>query len=182
MHALARGGLILAVLYLFAFPGRAADLAPTEVRLTRRTDDGAYGTAAYSFRLATQDPTVHRNYVDLVFNVCGQLHINPVTGMSSRIVDLGAVPFDAAGPAPAAPGNTAWYLESFTPKAGHVYLQEIRDERQSFAVEFIVTEASADTVTLRWRPVDPTHQVLPLAPRKGAAGRMGQCGGSHPEG
>ena len=181
MHTLARLGLILCALGIMASSSRAADPAPTEVILTRRTDNGAYGTAAYSFRLASQDPAVHRNYVDLVFSGCGQLHINPVNHMSSRVADLGAVPFGPGTPTPPADGDAAWHEESITPKAGHVYLQNIKDDRQSFAVKFIVTEAGPNTVKLRWQPVDPAHQVLPLAAGKGAAGTMGQCGGPHPE-
>ena len=115
----------------------------------------------------------------MVFNGCGQLHINPVNGMDSRVTDLGAVPFVL--PAPTPPANATWLQSSVTPQAGHVYLQEIKDERQDFMVEFLVTEANADTVKLRWQPVDSAHQVLPLAPGKGAAGTMGQCGGPHRE-
>ena len=179
MNTLTRIGFFVCVLALPAFTGRTAESTPTEVTLTKRTDNGAYGTSAYSFRLASQSYAVHHNYVDLVFNACGQLHINPVNGMSSRIVDLGAIPFGPSVVAP--PAGAAWHRESITPQAGHVYLQEIKDERQSFAVEFLVTDATADTVKLRWEPTDPAHHVLPLPPGKGAGGSMGQCGGSHAE-
>ena len=57
--------------------------------LTRRANNNAYGTSAFSFRTATQDLAVHRNHVDLVFNGCGLLHFNPVGGMRSRVCDLG---------------------------------------------------------------------------------------------
>ena len=172
-------GFASCALTLAALPVQAADPVPVEVTLTKRADNGAYGTSAYSFRLASQDFAVHHNYVDLVFNGCGQLHVNPVTGMSSRVTDLGAVAFPAS--APVAPANATWRQRSVIPQTGHVYLQEIKDERQSFSVEFLVTEATADTVKLRWQPVDPAHQVLPLAPGKGAAGTAGQCGGRHAE-
>lgn len=179
MHRIIRVGFALGLLALPALAGRSAEPTPTGVTLTRRADNGAYGTSAYSFRLASQDEAVHHNYVDLVFNGCGQLHVNPVTGMSSRIVDLGAVSFDSPVATPGA--DAAWHQRSITPQAGHVYYQEIKDERQSFAVEFLVTNATADTVKLRWEPVDPAHQVLPLPPGQGAAGTMGQCGGAHAE-
>ena len=149
--------------------------------LTKRANNGAYDTSAYSFRLASQDYAVHHNYVDLVFNGCGQLHINPVTGMNSRIADLGAISFPPTAPIAPPDGDAAWRQRSITPQVGHVYLQDIKDERQSFAVEFVVTDVSAGTVKLRWQAVDPTHRVLPLAPGKGAAGTAGQCGGPHPE-
>ena len=171
--------LLLCAISLFVGTVRAAEPAPpTEVTLTKRSSNGPYGTSAYSFRLASQDQTVHHNYVDLVFNGCGQLHINPVGGMKSRITDLGTGSLEAGGE----PSATAkWYNRSIVPQAGHVYHQEIKDERQSFAVRFVVTEADADKLKLRWQPVDAAHQVLPLAAGKGAAGTMGQCGGPHPE-
>ena len=98
--------------------------------------------------------------------------------MSRQIVDLGAVPF---GPAPAVPpADAAWHERSITPQAGHVYYQEIKDERQSFAVEFVVTEVSTYTIKLRWEPVDPAHQILPLPPGKGAAGTMASAAGRTP--
>ncbi len=181
MHALARIGFALCAFTVSLSLAHATDPAPTEVTLNKRANNGAYGTSTYSFRLASQDYAVHRNYVDLVFNGCGQLHINPVTGMSSRIADLGAIPFTPTAPTAPPDGDAAWRQRSITPQAGHVYLQDIKDERQSFAVEFVVTEVSADTVKLRWQTVDPAHQVLPLAPGKGAAGTAGQGGGPHPE-
>ncbi len=179
MNTFTRMGVALCIVVLPAFVGHTAEPIPTEVTLTKRADNGAYGTSAYSFRLASQNYAVHHNYVDLVFNGCGQLHINPVNGMSSRIVDLGAIPFGPSVVTP--PADAAWHQESITPQAGHVYYQEIKDQRQSFAVEFLITNATADTVKLRWEPADPAHQVLPLAPGKGAGGTMGQCGGSHAE-
>ena len=179
MNTLARIGFTFCILALPVLSLPAAEPTPTEVVLTKRADNGAYGTSAYSFRLASQNYLVHRNYVDLVFSGCGQLHINPVNGMSSRIVDLGATPFGA--PVATPPANAAWHQESITPQTGHVYYQEIKDKRQSFAVEFVVTDSHADVVKLRWEPVDPAHQVLPLPSGQGAAGTMGQCGGTHPE-
>ena len=179
MNVSHRAFLLFCAISLFVGIVRAADPAPsTEVTLTKRGNNGPYGTSAYSFRLASQDQVVHRNYVDLVFNGCGQLHINPVNGMQSRITDLGTASLDSgAVPLPTA----AWRSRSILPQAGHVYFQEIKDERQSFAVRFLVTEMDGDTLKLRWQPVDPTHRVLPLAAGKGAAGTMGQCGGPHPE-
>ncbi len=179
MSTFARLTLALCVLMLPVSAGRTAEPTPTEVTLTKRADNKAYGASAYSFRLASQDYAVHRNYVDLVFSGCGQLHINPVVGMNSRIVDLGAVPFGKSPSAP--PADAAWHQESITPQAGHVYYQEVKDERQNFVVRFLVTDVSAGTVKLRWELVDSAHEVLPLPLGKGAAGTMGQCGGTHAE-
>jgi hypothetical protein len=139
----------------------AVEPVPAEVVLTKRVDNGAYGTSAYSFRLASQD-------------VAGQIFINPTGGMKSRIVDLGTVTFGS--PVATPPANPAWQHNSIIPQAGHVYYQEINDGRQSFAVEFLVTEATPDTVKLRWKPVNPAHKILPLAPGAGMAGTMGISG------
>jgi hypothetical protein len=152
----------------------AVEPVPAEVVLTKRVDNGAYGTSAYSFRLASQDVAVHCNFVDLVFDRSGQIFINPTGGMKSRIVDLGTVTFGS--PVATPPANPAWQHNSIIPQAGHVYYQEINDGRQSFAVEFLVTEATPDTVKLRWKPVNPAHKILPLAPGAGMAGTMGISG------
>ena len=71
MRATVRAALVLCILALPASVGRTAEPAPVEVTLTKRASNGSYGTAAYSFRLASQDYAVHRNYVDLVFSGCG---------------------------------------------------------------------------------------------------------------
>ena len=171
MHITTKLCLALCTFAHVALSAYAADPAPTEVTLTRRADNGAYGTFAYSFRLATQDYVTHHNYVDLVFNGSGKLYINPVNGMSSRITDLGVHALGTPLPTPSPEATRE--ERSISPQAGHLYLQEIKDERQSFAVEFLITEAGSDTLKLRWQPVDPDHQVLPLPAGKGAAGTMG---------
>src|SRR3954471_20476064 len=59
------------------------------VTLEMRTDNGPYKNSAYSFRQATRDTKVHCNYVDLLLNKCGMLHISTVSSNQNRIVDLG---------------------------------------------------------------------------------------------
>jgi hypothetical protein len=154
----------------------AAETAPIGVILTKRIGNGAYGTSAYSFRLTSQDLAIHQNNVDLVFDGNGQIYINPTGGMNSRVLDLGTVPLEPSIACPST--NADWQSCCFTPCANHVYYQEVRDERQSFAVEFLVIETAPDMVKLRWKPVDPAHRVLPLAPGTGMAGTMGAAGGN----
>jgi hypothetical protein len=153
-----------------AMATNAVESMTADVALTRRVDNGAYGTSAYSFRLASQDLAVHHNNVDLVFNGAGRLYINPNGGMKSRIVDLGAISFASAMATP--PADAVWQHDFIHPQAGHVYYQEVRDEFQNFAVLFLVTKAAPDMVTLRWKPMDAKHQVRPLAPGSDA-GTMG---------
>jgi len=171
---------IVFVLCIIGLPARANQLVnpkATEVTLTKRANNNAYGTSAYSFRFASQDFASHQNFVDLVFNLCGQLHINPHGGMNSRITDLGVVDFAPVAATPSA--GATWFKDSIIPQAGHVYYQEIKYENQNFAVEFIVTSVTAKTVKLRWEPVDPAHKFLQIKSGEGPAGTIGQCGGEH---
>ena len=153
--------------------------APLQVTLTRRRHNGAYGTSAYSFRHATQQLTEHRNYVDLVFNNCGLLHIRPHGDLTSDIVDLGAMSLaDAEGRVPPM-SQVGWHHESIQPELGHVYFQQIEDGRQSFSLWFRILKITPDALTLEWRPTDPARTLLALETGRGAAGTMGLCGGSH---
>ena len=153
----------------------AADNAARHASLKMRKDNGPYKDSAYSFRKATSDATVHRNYVDLVFNKCGFLHINPVSGEENRITDLGA---SALKDAPdAAPADARWLVSRFKPLAGHVYIEEIKQHGRTMTVKFLVDQATDDTVKLTWVTVKPLEG--PDDSKRGAAGQMGQCGGPH---
>ena len=147
-----------------------------QVTLKRRADNGPYVEAAYSFRQATHDKAVHRNYVDLVLNGCGQLHVSPVNGVKSRITDLGTA--DLAKAPNNAPADAKWMAESIPPEEGHVYLLEIDATGQRMTVKFRVDEVANDAVKLTWVTVKPLEGPAPN-PRRGAAGTMGQCGGKH---
>jgi hypothetical protein len=160
-------------------PASAADgekAKPREVTLKVRQGNGPYGDAAYSFRQTTQDVAVHRNYVDLVLNGCGQLHVSPVNGSKSEICDLGAAELGNA--ADEAPVDAKWLAESISPQAGHVYLLQVDANEQHMTVKFRVNEVTADAVKLTWVTVKPLEGPAPN-PRRGAAGTMGQCGGKH---
>jgi hypothetical protein len=147
-----------------------------EVTLKIRKDNGPYGEAAYSFRQATHDVAVHRNYVDVLLNGCGHLHVRTVTGYESRICDLGKAALEDAPDAPR--DDAAWKTESLRPAAGHVYLLEVKDSGQTMTVKFAADEVTDKAVTLRWTTVTPLAGPAP-DPNRGRAGTMGQCGGDH---
>ena len=181
--AVARGiGSIVVCVLLAAVAASVASAAdekkpgPREVSLTKRKDNGPYGTSAYSFRFATQ--TGHKNYVDLVFNGCGLLHISAVSGVKSRVTDLGEAKLDAAPNAAAA--DAKWLNDCFKPVQGHVYLQEIDHNGQQLTVKFRADEVADDAIKLTWLPVAGQPREEPERGR-GAAGTMGQCGGKHAE-
>ncbi len=140
--------------------------------LTRRANNNAYGTSAYSFRTASQDVTEHRNYVDLVYNGCGSLHFNPCGGMRSEVADLGALALDDEIDLE---GDHNWADQFLIPQAGHLYLHKIRSEGQTMTVKFRVDEVQPDKVSISWAAI----KEVSGAPPAGMAGTMGQCGGPH---
>ena len=148
--------------------GRAESQA---IVLTRRTNNGAYGTSAFSFRSASQELGEHRNNVDLVFNGCGLLHFNPVGGMNSRVADLGETTLDVE----LEPADRVWASQAFFPEEGHVYLHQIRHGDQSMVVKFRVDELQRDEMAISWLVVE---EVAGRGPT-GMSGTMGQCGGHH---
>jgi hypothetical protein len=157
-------------------PGDAAAPKAQTVTLTTRADNGPYGQAAYSFRRATHDVAVHNNYVDVLLNRCGQLHVSPTAGYASRICDLGKSELAGAPDAPPEGAAAAWKTESIRPVAGHVYLLEIDESGQTMTVRFAVDEVTPKGVKLAWLTV---KAVAGPAPNRGRAGTMGQCGGDH---
>ena len=162
---------LLVVSSLGAADGAKGDKAVLEMR----KESGPYKNAAYSFRKATGDPTVHRNYVDLLLNKCGSVHVRTATGQENRICDLGKSTLKEAPDD--APGDAKWLTNHFKPQVGHVYLEEIKQNGQTMTVKFAVDEVTDDTVKLTWETVKPL--VGADDPRRGAAGTKGQCGGAH---
>lgn len=152
-----------------------------KVVLTRRKDNGPYGTSAYSFRHQTQELELHRNNVDLVFNGCGQLHINPHAGLMGGIADLGEGDLDKVQLADAkrVPQQT-WRRFCLTPKDGHVYVHAGRFLNQQFNVAFKIKVISPDKLGLEWRFLGEVGEV-DARYRYVGAGTMGQCGGFHQE-
>lgn len=144
------------------------------VVLTRRGNNGDYGTSVFSFIHNSQSLEEHRNYVDLVYNGCGHLHFNPVGGMESQVADLGEneldVEFDPDK-------DRFWATQSYEPQEGHVYLQKIRSNGQTMTVKYRIEEVTAREVRLTWSTV---QEVSGRARASAYAGTMGQCGGRHP--
>lgn len=141
--------------------------AARSVTLTRRKDNGPYGTSAYSFRYATQSLDRHGNDVDLVFNGCGNLHVAPNGGEKSRIVKVLASAWTDAGEIPA----EGWKTESFAPEKNGVYVMEIDDGATRFHVRLRVTAVSDAEVRFEWAPFRD--------PSRATQGTLGQCGGKH---
>ncbi|MBT4865013.1 MAG: hypothetical protein HON53_07850 [Planctomycetaceae bacterium] len=177
--------LSLVVATAFSMPLMAADdtartrkqeKKSNEFELTIRKDNGAYETAAFSFRFASQSLRVHRNLVDLVYNRCGNLHVNAHGGMKSRIADLGVVNFDKVDTAP----KKGWRIDCARPHEGHVFVQEINDGRQKAYIKFVVTTVQRNgTLKVKWSPLKGNERRPEF--RRGSAGTMGQCGGLHRE-
>ena len=158
---------------------RSDDTGPVTVKLTKRKDNGPYGTAAYSLRYASQSIEAHRNHVDLVYNGCGLLHINPHAGMQSRIADLGKRKLDEVSKAP----KKGWHQDCIEPRPGHVYVQQVNDGQQQFVVKFRITKLSVNAMELEWTYLnDARNPKKSTRPRsRVGAGTMGQCGGRHQE-
>ncbi|MDG1809225.1 MAG: hypothetical protein P8I27_15135 [Pirellulaceae bacterium] len=142
--------------------------------LTRRANNNAYGTSAFSFRLVSQKLEEHGNYVDLVYNGCGLLHFNPVGGMSSRVADLGeqedlAVELDPKE-------KRVWARQAYLPEEGHVYWQEVKCGGQTMTVKYRIQDIERDEIKIQWAVV---NELAGPVPSRGMAGTMGQCGGQH---
>ncbi len=154
--------------------GDEKETGQVDVVLTRRQNNGPYQTSAYSFRKASHDLADHRNYVDLVFNGCGSLHINPAAGMESRVADLGEhadlqVDLDPDE-------KTVWARQAYRPETGHVYWLEIQCAGQTMTVKYRINEIQRDEIKLTFSVVKPAEGREHPG---GMAGTMGQCGGAH---
>lgn len=142
--------------------------------LTRRANNDAYGTSAFSFRKSSFDLADHRNYVDLVFNGCGLLHFNPAGDMETRVADLGEqddldVDFDPDA-------ERVWASQAYLPEEGHVYWQEIKCNGQTMTVKYRIEDIERDEIKLTWSVV---KEATGRERARGMAGTMGQCGGQH---
>jgi len=145
------------------------------VELPRRTDNGPYRQSAFSFRYAAQNEEEHHNRVDVVYDLCEQIHLTPYGGEYSRVTDLGATEPSAIGAIAEGPR----FDHSFKPQAGHWYLQEFGREDLEPRALFQVISVDANSVSLRWRPVGKGSSCWRR--EHGVAGTKGQCGGRHDE-
>jgi hypothetical protein len=133
--------------------------------LTKRVDNGPYKTSAYSFRYASQEIAMHRNYVDLVFDACGCVHTGVHGGSKSKIAraegktlrDVTALP------------QKGWQ-DCILPEKGATYVLAIDDAETKLQVKLLITDVSDKQVKLEWAQ---------LPPQAGEAGTKGQCAGPH---
>ena len=158
---------------------QVSDASTHKLILTRRANNGPYGTTAYSFRHQTQELNLHRNNVDIVFNGCGQLHINPHAGLQGRISDLGNVELDkiALADVKKVP-QQSWRRFCLPPTDSHVYLHEGRYLNQRFTIAFKIKVIKPDRLEMQWRSLDQ-QLIEDVKYRYVGAGTMGQCGGMH---
>lgn len=140
------------------------------VTLTKRKDNGAYGTSAYSFRYASQDLDVHKNDVDLIYNGCGLLHVAPYGGLKNRIAKVDSPSFAAAKMLP----DQGWHTQSIEPEKDAFYVMEIDDGTTHERVKFHILSLTDAEIRFEWTPFRDVT--------KGTAGTMGQCSGKHGSG
>ena len=136
-----------------------ADKYPLVLLHTRRYAGGGYFQSAYSFLYETADETKHFNDVQLLFdNGTGEntFGVNMVVGQENRVADLGRVDF-TKDPDPAkigADGEPNWSSKECKAQEGHVYLEEIKDDRGNhFYVVFqvIATDKESRFLAFVWR-------------------------------
>ena len=135
------------------------------VTLTKRLDNGAYKTSAWSFRYESQDVAVHRNYVDLVFDACGCVHTAVHGGSKSTIARVEGKKLSEVTTLP----RTGWQ-QCILPEKGAVYVLSIDDQETRMQVKLLVTEVTDKSVKFEWAQ---------LPPQAGQAGTKGQCSGPH---
>jgi hypothetical protein len=144
-----------------------AATAPVKEKLTlvRRTDNAEYGRSAYSFAFASQDVTVHRNHVDLVYNGCGRLHIS--AGAENRIARVPGKRLEDVESLP----TDGWQAKCIAPEKGALYVLELNHGDERARVKLLVTDVSEKEVKLEWEPL----RVAPAS----EAGTLGICAGPH---
>lgn len=124
------------------------------VTLERRSGEAL---AASSLRFAF--PKSEPARPDLIFESCGQLHLNVDDTFPWRVADLGApdqdLPMGGAEPSieswareRLAGEARAWRYRSIEPRAGHAYALQYRGSTQVF----YVIEKEERALTLSWRP------------------------------
>lgn len=158
-------------------PSQQPERLPWTVTLRPRTGS-EYLDAGYSFRRRSARVEEHDNYVDLVWDRCGQVHFHCWGGQENRIRDLGEEPLSEVRAVPA--GEWSPLRSSFQPRVGHTYLFEVReaDVAETMIVVFHVAAFDEKALAIRWHHLDE-QQDPGVWKERGAAGCMGQCGGPH---
>lgn len=126
---------------------------------SRRYAGGGYLKSAYSFLYEAGDEGKHRNDVQLLFDNGlrdKSFDINMLVGQENRVADLGAADFDKS-PDPAKIGadkKTRWQSDRIKAIEGHVYLENVKDDRgNNFFVLFRIVAVDPDSryVAFVWR-------------------------------
>jgi len=136
----------------------------TKVTLTKRLDNGPYKTAAYSFRYASQDLAVHKNHVDVVYELCGSVHVAAQPGAKSTIARAEGKTLRDVKTAPA----KGWE-ERIVPEKGACYVLSIDTDESRMRVKLLVTDVSDKAVKFEWAQLPPQSEP----------GTKGQCGAPH---
>jgi hypothetical protein len=126
---------------------------------TRRFAGGGYLQSTYSFVYETADEAKHFNDVQLQFdNGAGKntFGVNMVVGQENRVADLGKIDFTKDPDTTKIGGDNkiGWSTRECKANEGHVYLEEIKDERGNhFYVVFqvIATDKDSRFVAFIWR-------------------------------
>lgn len=145
----------------------AAPLPGIAVTLTRRKDDGPYGTSAYSLRYASQELAIHKNDVDLVFNQCGMIHVAPQGGLKNRIARVKGTEITDALNFP----EQSFQTTCFEPEKDAVYIMEIDDGVTHMRVRLHISSVTETEVHLEWMPFRDVGI--------GTSGTLGACTGKH---
>jgi hypothetical protein len=135
-----------------------------KVTLTKRLDNGAYKTSAYSFRFASQDVAVHKNHVDVVYDLCGCVHVVTHGGSKNKIARVEAKALRDVKTAP----EQGWQ-ECVLPEKGALYVLSIDTDESRMRVRLQVTEVTDKLVKFEWAQLPPATEP----------GTKGQCGGPH---
>jgi tetratricopeptide (TPR) repeat protein len=123
---------------------------------SRRFAGGSYLQSAYSFLYEGMDANKHFNDVQLLFDNgqrAQKFDLNMVTGQTNRVADLGAVDFEK-NPDPATIGKKQWQAEQCKAVDGHVYLENVKDDRGNdffVALKVIAVDKESRYVSFIWR-------------------------------
>ena len=150
----------------FAKGSSASEETPERVMLERRTEPGAYGKSAYSFRYASQSKEEHYDEVDLVFNDCGNLHV-AIGSANNQVIEVEAKTLEDVEEVP----EEGWARQCFVPKERSIYVMQIDDERSRFTVKFRILDVKKDRVLFEWLPFTEAPRTL--------RGPFKVCGAEH---
>lgn len=138
---------------------KAASDYPLVLLHSRRYAGGGYYRSAYSFLYGTAEEAKHYNDVQLLFDNGRRdrtFQLNMLVGQQNRAADLGAADF-RRDPDPAQvpnAGNGSWQAQECRAAEGHVYLENVADDRgNNFYVLFQVVAVDRDSryVAFLWR-------------------------------